>query len=373
MNVVLFAGGKSGEHEISLVSCAAVARAISSAHQVRLITISKSGRWYLEEASVLEELRANPAATLAVHENPAAEVKVSFALGKDKAFFARGGYIPCDVAFAVLHGTYGEDGTIQGVFEMAGVPYAGCGVLSSSVAMDKESAKLVLQSAGLPVVPFVCIRRCDAAHLDEALAGAAEKLGFPLFVKPCAAGSSDGAARAVNSEELAAAAAEAFTWDDKILVEKAIDAREIECSVTGCAVTEDAGSPCTRVRAYGPGEIVPTHGFYDWDAKYTDPDGALLQVPAHLPPDVIATIKELAVKAYRAISASGLARVDFFVDKGTGAIYLNEINTMPGFTSISMFPKLCAAEGLGFTQLVDLLLEQAVATFQAKTRLRTQR
>ena len=373
MNVVLFAGGKSGEHEISLVSCAALARAISSAHQVRLITISKSGRWYLEDSAVLEELRTNPDATLSVHEDAAAEVKVSFALGKDKAFFARGGYIPCDVAFAVLHGTYGEDGTIQGVFEMAGVPYAGCSVLSSALAMDKESAKLILQSAGLPVVPFVCIRRSDTSHLDEALAGAADKLGFPLFVKPCAAGSSDGASRACTQQELAAAAEEAFTWDDKILVEKAIDAREIECSVTGCSVTENALSPCTKVRSYGPGEIVPTHGFYDYDAKYTDPDGALLQVPARLPPDMLATIKDLAVKAYRAISASGLSRVDFFVDKGTGTIYLNEINTMPGFTSISMFPKLCAAEGLGFTQLVDLLLDQAVAGFEAKAHLRTQR
>lgn len=376
VNVVLIYGGKSGEHEISLLSCASVIRAINRAHNVSLISISKSGAWYSEDAAVIRELRADGSAALAVHEMPDAEVKLSLGRGANFAFFSRGRYIPCDVVFPVLHGTYGEDGAIQGLLEMAGVPYVGCGVRSSAVCMDKETAKVLLKSAGINVVPYVCLTRADAddaALLGEKLAEAAGRFGFPLFVKPCSAGSSDGAARAADEAALSRAISEAFAWDNKVLIERAVDAREIECSVMGNSVTRSPGAPVTDVRAWGPGEIVPTHEFYDYDAKYTDPDGAALRIPAPLPRGTLDAILETAKKAYAAVNAAGMARVDFFVERSTGEVFLNEINTIPGFTSISMFPKMCEAGGLSYTDLIDTLLSQALEEHKARTRLRTSR
>ncbi|MGN0728721.1 D-alanine--D-alanine ligase family protein [Treponema sp.] len=376
MNVVLLYGGKSGEHEISLLSCASVIRNISAAHNVSLISISKDGKWYLEDSSVFEEVRSNPGAALCVHEDESREVKVSFGQGKDRVFFSGGSYIPCDVVFPVLHGTYGEDGTVQGVFEMAGVPFAGCGTLASAAAMDKETAKILLKSAGIPVVPYVCLTRAQinsSSLYDSLIDNAVETLGFPLFVKPCAAGSSDGASLARNRKELSFALMEAFTWDNKVLIEKAVDAREVECSVTGNSVTAHPDSSCTVLKAYGPGEIVPTHDFYDYDAKYNDPDGAELKIPADFPAETLEQIRETAKKAYSALNSSGFARVDFFVDRSTGEIYLNEINTIPGFTKISMFPKMCEADGLDYSSLIDYLLEEGIENFNARQSLCTSR
>lgn len=376
MNVVLIYGGKSGEHEISLLSCASVIRNISAKHNVSLISISKGGKWYLEDDSVFKEIRNNPEAALCVHENESREVKVSFGRGKDNVFFACGNYIPCDVVFPVLHGTYGEDGTVQGVFEMAGVPFVGCGVLASSAAMDKETTKILLKNAGIPVVPYMCISRSQinsSSLYDRLIEEAIEKLEFPLFVKPCAAGSSDGASLARNKKELSFALMEAFSWDNKVLIEKTIDAREVECSVTGNSVTATSESDCTLLKAYGPGEIVPKHDFYDYDAKYNDPDGAELKIPALLSDDKLDFIRETAKKAYSVINASGLSRVDFFVDRKTGEIYLNEINTIPGFTKISMFPKMCDADGLEYSELIDYLLKEGIENFKAKQSLCTSR
>ena len=198
-------------------------------------------------------------------------------------------------------------------------------------------------------------------------------LGFPLFVKPCSAGSSDGASKANNAKELSVALMDAFLWDNKVLIEKAIDAREIECSVTGNSVTADFDKPSTLLKAYGPGEIIPTHTFYDYDAKYNDPDGAELKIPALLDDEKLEYIRETAKKAYKTVDASGLSRVDFFIDKNTGKIYLNEINTIPGFTSISMFPKMCESEGLGFTALLDKLFDEAICRYGARENLKTVR
>lgn len=376
MNIVLLYGGKSGEHEISLISCSSVVRNINKNHKVTLISVSKDGRWYLENDSVMEEIRANPDAVLSVHAVEKNRVSVVPGGGREKSFFVDGYYIPCDVAFPVMHGTYSEDGTIQGLLEMAGVPYVGCSVLSSSVTMDKEITKILLKNAGLPVVPYFCITRADvndSTVYDRKVSEAIEAFGFPLFVKPCCAGSSDGASKANDFKELSVALMEAFMWDNKVLIEKSINAREVECSVTGNSITCSLDRPETVLTAYGPGEIVPKHTFYDYDAKYNDPDGADLKIPAMLPEGKLEYIRDVAKKAYTAVNASGLSRVDFFIERDTDKIYLNEINTIPGFTSISMFPKLCGSAGLDYTSLIDLLFAQAKARFESVTALRTSR
>ncbi len=376
MNIILMYGGRSGEHEISIMSCTSVVRNISDKHNVSLISVSKDGKFYLEDKSVFENLRNDPDYKLEIHVDETKRVSVIPGGGKDSAFQACGKFIPCDVVFPVMHGTYSEDGTIQGLFEMAGVPYVGCNVLSSSCTMDKVTTKLLWEMEGLPVVPYVCLTRDivnDSKKYDEAVRQTVEDLKFPLFVKPCSAGSSDGANKACNEKELSMALMEAFNWDNKVLVEKAINAREVECSVTGNSVTANSDNPCTILKAYGPGEIVPKHVFYDYDAKYNDPDGAELKIPALLPDDKLKYIRETAIRAYKTVNASGLSRVDFFIDRDTDEIYLNEINTLPGFTKISMFPKMCESEGLKYTALIDYLFDEAKAEFEAKNALCTSR
>lgn len=376
MNIILIYGGKSGEHEISLLSCASVARAISPKHSVKMISIAKDGKWYLENDSVFNELRNNPDAKLSVHADEKNAVSIFPGNSRNSIFYACGSFIPCDVVFPVMHGTYSEDGTIQGLFEMAGIPYVGCGVLASAASMDKDTTKILWKAAGLPVVPGICLTRSDvndSKRYDGLIEKAIQEYGFPLFVKPCSAGSSDGASKANDRRELNAALMEAFSWDNKVLVEKAINAREVECSVTGNSITEDSSADCTVLKAYGPGEIVPKHTFYDYDAKYNDPDGAELKIPALLDEDKLEYIRATAKKAYTAVNASGLSRVDFFIDRDTGDTYLNEINTLPGFTSISMFPKMCSAAGLEYTKLIDYLLEEALHAFKEKERLCTSR
>ena len=376
MNVVLLYGGRSGEHDISIISCSAVARMVGANHSVKLISIDRDGKWYLQDDSVLENLKKNPDAKLEINANPQNIVSVVPGGKSEGAFTAGGKAIPADVVFPVLHGTNGEDGTVQGLLEMAMVPYVGCGVFSSAATMDKIQTKILWEHAGLPVVPYICLTRADindGKRYDSLVDSAISSMGFPLFVKPCSAGSSDGASKACNAKELSVALMEAFLWDNKVLIEKAIDAREIECSVTGNSVTADFDKPSTLLQAYGPGEIVPTHTFYDYDAKYNDPDGAALKIPALLDEEKLNYIRETAKKAYRAVDASGLSRVDFFIDKKTGKIYLNEINTIPGFTSISMFPKMCESEGLGFTALLDKLFDEAICRYSARENLRTER
>jgi len=375
MNVVIFYGGKSGEHEVSLRSAAAVARNIDSTkHNISLIAITKEGKWYLQPQSELERIRKEENSGFIIIEDESQAVSVF--PGRKAAFVANGKEINCDVAFPVLHGTYGEDGTIQGLFDMTGVTYVGCATLSSAITMDKEKTKAIWRQAGLPVVPYICIERCDLANskvYDEIVAKAIDTLKFPLFVKPCCAGSSDGASKATNEKELSVAIMDAFQWDDKILIEKAINAREIECSVTGNSVTSDGSSSATNIRAYIPGEIAPNHTFYSYDAKYNDPNGANLLIPAAVDQDTIETIRSLAMKAYTAVDAAGLSRVDFFLDRDTNSLYLNEINTMPGFTQISMFPKLCQAAGTTYPELMDILLSEAVERAKAKAQLKTSR
>ncbi len=376
MTVTVIYGGKSGEHEISLVSAAAVARNIDSKNTVQLIAITKDGRWFLQPQGELDRIRADSKAAFKIIEDESQEVSVIPGGGTKKTFRIGDRITSTDVIFPVLHGPFGEDGTIQGLFELVDVPYVGCTTLGSAETMDKEKTKVVLEHAGIPVVPGICMRRSDLAdwkRYDELLEEAQTKLGFPLFVKPCAAGSSDGASLAKDLQHLNGAIIEAFNWDDKILIEKAVNAREIECSVTGNPTIDDGSVAAEKLTAYGPGEIAPKHDFYDYDAKYNDPDGADLLIPAKLPEERLEEVRTLAKKAFAALDLAGLSRVDFFIDKDTDKLYLNEINTMPGFTQISMFPKMCAAFGLDFTALTNLLIEEAVARFNKTRKLQTSR
>ncbi|MCF0241324.1 MAG: D-alanine--D-alanine ligase [Treponema sp.] len=371
MTVTLIYGGKSGEHEVSLVSAAAVARGLSKNYSLNLIAITKKGEWFLQPASELERILRDNKAHFEIIEDSASMVSVVPGTGKS-AFIADGMAIETDCVFPVLHGSFGEDGTIQGLFEMADVPYVGCTTLSSALTMDKEKTKQVWQSAGLPVVPYVCMPRyvmLDSVIYDAVLDDTEKEIGYPMFVKPSSAGSSNGASKVNNRKELSFALMEAFQWDDKVLIEKAINAREIECSVTGNAVSGPGDSDVEAVTAYIPGEILPTHTFYDYDAKYNDENGASLKIPAELSESDIEKIRKTACAAYKVLDCSGLSRVDFFIDKDDGQVYLNEINTLPGFTPISMFPKMCEAAGLEFSELVKLLVDEAMAKYQSKSLL----
>ena len=375
MTIAVIYGGRSGEHEISLISAAAITRAIKKENKVILIGISKEGRWYLQPDSEYERICKDEKAALTITQDEAKLVSV-IPGAKKAAFTAGGNSLQIDVIFPALHGTYGEDGTIQGLFEMADIPYVGCTHLASAITMDKEKTKMIWQSVGLPVVPYVCIKRSvilDTPVYEEVIKETEKELGYPMFVKPCCAGSSNGASKAKDREELKAAISAAFEWDDKVLVEKSINAREIECSVTGNSVTFPPESEEEEVAAYIPGEIAPSHTFYDFDAKYNDPDGAKLLIPAELTENDLEKIRKTACAAYKVLDATGLSRVDFFIDRDTKAVYINEINTMPGFTSISMFPKMCEAAGLGFSELVDLLIKEALARYEAKGKLSTSR
>ena len=377
MTIAVLYGGKSGEHEVSLVSATAIVRTIDTTrHQITLIGVTKYGRWFLQDYAELARVKRDAAATLAVNETDGMEVAIVPGGGTARAFRVGTSCIPVDVVIPMLHGTFGEDGTVQGLLEMAELPYVGSGVTASAVCMDKEKTKVILQQAGIPVVPYLCMRRSDvrsATRYDQLLKTAVETLGFPLFVKPCAAGSSDGASRADDLRHLNGAILEAFNWDDKILIEKAVNARELECSVTGNPTTDSGEERAETLTVYGPGEIAPKHAFYDYDAKYNDPDGATLLIPAAVDETTRERVQTLAKQAYAALDAAGLARVDFFIDRDTGTLYLNEINTLPGFTPISMFPKLCEHAGVSFATLIELLLQEARLRFKTTRNLQTSR
>lgn len=375
MNIALIYGGRSGEHEISLISAASIARGIDKKNTVTLIGITKDGTWFLQNESEYNRICKDKDASFKIEESDENKIYVVPG-GKNKAFRTKNGSLNIDVVFPALHGTYGEDGTIQGLLDMADIPYIGCSTMASALTMDKEKTKQILKSSEIPVVPYICIKRCDlnnSQRYDEIFQRCIDELGFPLFIKPCCAGSSNGANKAENEKEFSFYLMEAFTWDDKVLVEKSINAREIECSVTGNSTTANPNCEAETVRAYIPGEILPTHTFYDFDAKYNDPDGAKLLIPADISTDLIETVRSTAVRAYKALDCSGLSRIDFFIDRDTGELYLNEINTLPGFTSISMFPKMCEKAGLKFAELINLLTEEAFLRYKAKSSLTTSR
>ncbi len=372
MNIAILYGGKSSEHEVSLRSATAVVQNINTEkHNVLLIGITKEGRWFLQSSNELNRVKSNKNEMLSIRENADMVVSIIPGGGTDGGLITVGSSfgaknLPVDVVFPVLHGSFGEDGTIQGLFEIANIPYVGGGVMASAVSMDKEKTKQIWLHAGLPVVPFVCVRRYEYQNeetLGSIIKNVERDFTYPVFVKPCCGGSSVGAAKADDKKTLLKNLKEAFLWDDKILIEPFISAREIECSVTGNA----------ELTAYTPGEIVSSHGFYDYDAKYNDPNGAQLLIPADLDDAQFRTVRELAKKAYCALDLTGLARVDFFLDKKTEKFYLNEVNTIPGFTSISMFAKMCEASGLHYPDLIEKLLALAIERSKSRASLKTSR
>ena len=349
---VLF-GGRSGEHEVSLASAASVIRGLDpEKYEAVPIGISKDGRWLVGQGAqkmLPEVLRSGQRVVLPADPNAAALVPLDE---------THAGTLRVDVVFPVLHGTFGEDGTVQGLLELAGLPYVGAGVLASAVGMDKDVQKRLYQQAGLPVAECLCILRADWEKSRAKVQRAVEqRFRYPLFVKPATLGSSVGMSKVHDREGLPAALDLAAEFAQKILVERAIQGREIEVSVLG---NEDP-------KASVPGEIVPHREFYDYTAKYLE-EGTRLIIPARLTRTQVRRFQDYAVRAFRAIECTGMARVDFFLERRTGRTYLNEINTIPGFTSISMYPKLWEATGLSFRELVDRLIELALAQHREKAR-----
>jgi D-alanine-D-alanine ligase len=378
LRVGILFGGRSGEHEVSLLSAASVLNAIDKQkYEVVPIAITKEGRWLTAEhaenllaGKPLQEprnLRAGdpettPAAavlaqgeSVVVPPEPVHRQSGLVPFQSDAAALTRRATdraINVDVIFPVLHGTFGEDGTIQGLFELADIAYVGAGVLGSAAGMDKDVMKSLFMAAGIPIVKHVTVLRGAWEKDPKKCRKLVEaKLRYPVFVKPANLGSSVGISKAHNRKELGPAVEEAAKFDRKIVIEQGVGgktnkAREIECSVLG------NDNPVASV----PGEIVPGKEFYDYTAKYLD-EGAELIIPAKLTKTETKRVQELAVKGFQAVDCSGLARVDFLMDPQTGKIYLNEINTMPGFTSISMYPKLWAASGLAYVDLIDRLIQ----------------
>jgi D-alanine-D-alanine ligase len=388
LRVGILFGGRSGEHEVSLLSAASVLNAIDKEnYEVVPIGITKDGRWLTAEHAenlltgklVLEprNLRAgdpettSPAAVLArgeavvVPPEPVHRHSGLVPFQTDAGLMRRASdrAINVDVIFPVLHGTFGEDGTIQGLLELADIPYVGAGVLGSAAGMDKDIMKSLFIAAGIPIVKHVTILRGAWEKDPKKVQKLVEsKLTYPVFVKPANLGSSVGISKAHNRKELGPAIEEAAKFDRKIVIEQGVGgkkekAREIECSVLG------NDEPVASV----PGEIVPGKEFYDYTAKYVD-EGSQLIIPAKLTKAETKRVQELAVKAFQAVDCSGLARVDFLMDPKTGKIFLNEINTMPGFTAISMYPKLWAASGLAYADLIDRLIQLGIERHEDKKK-----
>lgn len=367
MKIGILFGGKSGEHEVSIVSAMSVAKALDkNKYDVTMIGIDKTGRWVLPDEQTLLEFQNNP--RLLQLKNLKESLGVLPYEGSKQIVSANSNQqiaMPekFDVIFPVLHGTYGEDGTIQGLLELSNIPYVGSGVLGSSLGMDKDLAKRVFSAAGIPVVPWLTIRKIDYVKNQKGIIEQAEKeFGYPYFVKPANMGSSVGVHKVKSREDASEKLRDAFLYDTKILIEKAISARELEVSVLGNH----------EPKASIVGEIIPTHEFYSYEAKYIDENGAHLKIPAeNLSQNQAEKIQNFAVKAFQSIECRGLGRVDFFLDKNSGEIFLNEINTIPGFTSISMYPKLWAATGLQYPQLLDELIHLAIEQHKEKNDLKT--
>ncbi|MFI2752563.1 D-alanine--D-alanine ligase family protein [Cellulomonas sp. P22] len=358
--VLLVFGGRSGEHAVSCATAGGVLRAIDSTrYDVLPVGITPSGRWVAVDGDPdrwaitdghLPEVSDGPEQVLLPQSADERTVRVL----EDGAPPRDIGAI--DVVFPLLHGPFGEDGTLQGMLELADVRYVGAGVLASAVGMDKHYMKLVLAGQGLPVGPYTVLRPGELDRDPAGVAARVEALGLPLFVKPARAGSSLGITRVTDLADLPAAVAEAQRHDPKVVIEAAIVGREIECAVLG---SRDGGRP----RASLPGEIVvtdATHDFYDFEAKYLAEADVELSCPADLPPEVVERVQDAAVRTFEAVGCEGLARVDVFVTEG-GDVVVNEINTMPGFTPFSMYPRMWQASGLSYPELIDELLQLALA------------
>jgi D-alanine-D-alanine ligase len=352
MKLGVLYGGRSGEHEVSLQSARSVLAALDrSRYEIVEIGITLQGEWLVGDG-VMQALESRSGkgqrAAMIAEPGPCRIWEVRDGKGAEELCLKI--FREVDVLFPVLHGTFGEDGTLQGLLEMAEVPYVGAGVLASSVAMDKALFKNLMRAHGIPMVEYMLCGRGEVAHEVEDVIRRAEALApYPLFTKPANLGSSVGIMRCNNRSDLLEGLAEAARFDRRVVVERGVDAREIEVSVLGNDKPE----------ASTPGEVIPSREFYSYESKYVDGTSQLL-IPAPIPPETAAEVKRLAVEAYRAIDGSGLSRVDFLLERPTGKLFLSEINTMPGFTSISMYPKLWEASGLPYAALLDRLVALAL-------------
>lgn len=361
LRVGIIFGGRSGEHEVSLQSAKNVISALDrKKYEVVLIGIDKEGGWYLQsDAQFLLNYKGPKLIKLNKSEDEVGllpmprEANLISLTGKRKI-----GQL--DVIFPVLHGPYGEDGTIQGLLEMANIPYVGAGVLGSSLSMDKDVMKRLLREAGIPIAKFLTFERGDYEKGEITFAGASKGVGSPFFVKPANLGSSVGITKVKKKSKFRSALKEAFSYDNKILIEENIEGREIECAVLG---NED---PIASV----PGEIIPRHEFYSYEAKYIDEKGAALEIPAKISQKLKKKVQRLALRAFKVLCCSGMARVDFFIRKVTEEVILSEINTIPGFTKISMYPKLWEASGISYRELIDRLIQLAIERHKRKSSLK---
>jgi D-alanine-D-alanine ligase len=381
LRVGVIYGGRSGEHEVSVASAASIMKHLDrSRYEPVPIRIEKDGRWTLADraptvvkaADVIEHARlqaarpARPGREAHIVAHPGDETVLTIER-RDAASVPEGASavvtgLGLDVIFPVLHGPFGEDGTVQGLLELANVPYVGAGVLGSAVGMDKAVAKRLFAAHGLPIAPYVVISRREwERDAPRVTAQVGRELGYPVFVKPANLGSSVGISKARNDHELADAVRMAADFDRKIVIEAAVpNAREIECAVLGNDEPE----------ASVAGEIVPSREFYDYEAKYLD-EGSKLLIPAPITEAQMAEVRRLSIAAFRALDGAGMSRVDFLMDGASGVLYLNEVNTIPGFTTISMYPKLWEASGVAYADLVDRLVSLAIERHAEKQQLRT--
>lgn len=348
INLLVLAGGRSAERDVSCISAAFILRSADPRlYRLSAVHIDAKGRWTLLDKP--SDFARHPKPWLF----PFRGRPLSIELGASSWLRAGGGSVAVDVVFPALHGPMGEDGTVQGLLELAGTAYVGCDVLGSSCAMDKEATKRLALQAGIPVLPYRILRSPKEA-------GSVRGLRYPVFVKPCRLGSSVGVYKVRRPGDLAAAARKAFRYDTAVIVEQGIAARELECALLG---------DYRGVKASIVGEVRPNAEYYTYEAKYLDPNGAELFVPAPISRAATARLQDLAKTAFRALGLYGLARLDFLMDKETGRLYFNEANTLPGFTPGSLYPKLWAESGLPVPRLIDRLVGLAVARQKARARL----
>ena len=360
IRVAILFGGRSAEHEVSLQSARNIINAIDqSKYDPVLIGIDRGGAWFLNDDSISLLNADNPRLIALNQQNKSVSLVPGDRAGVLVGLQESVSIPPVDVLFPVLHGPYGEDGSVQGLARLANVACVGSDILGSAVGMDKDVSKRLLRDAKIPVAKHLCLRRRD---VDEGLAQrVADELGYPAYVKPSNMGSSVGVVRVETADELPDAVEYAFRYDTKIVIEETIVGREIECSVLG---NDEA-------IASGVGEIVTEDGFYSYEKKYIDEDAAKLRIPAELDADTVERVREVAVASFKVLECRGMARVDMFLT-GSGEIYLNEVNTIPGFTAISMYPKLWEAAGISYTDLIGRLIELALEEHAEKSALQTE-
>lgn len=359
IRVAILCGGQSAEHEISIRSAKNIIQALdTNRYDISVIAIDKKGEWHLEDPHRL-------ITTIDHNQLPTTNEQgehVALLPGKKHELFVDATChktLPeIDVVFPVLHGPYGEDGTVQGLLKLANIPFVGSDVLGSSICMDKDVMKRLLRDAGLSVSKFMVYRHTEIDAIKfEAIA---DQIGLPFFVKPANLGSSVGISKVHHKQEFEQAIANAFAYDHKIIIEEYIKGREIECAVLG------NDTPIASI----PGEVIPHHEFYSYEAKYLDDNGASIEVPAKLPAEGIKRIQELSIAAFNTMCCSGMARVDFFYT-AQGEVYINEVNTIPGFTSVSMYPQMWQASGINYPQLVEQLIDLAIEKFNKQQSIRT--